>query len=176
MSETPRRPNARRFGETPEPVPILLFDPSRTWARHLRPRIARWPGPTRASLVETDAPETLRDAIDALPAGRSRPILVLDLAPARPIVVEALAVLAPPPTGIPTASPAVARAIRSAGIGLDPWTLVLNPRRDPDLEDLARRLDATRVWNGVAPPPRVVELLRRWAERIAEDPAGDAWW
>lgn len=54
-------------------------------------------------------------------------------------------------------------------------TLILNPRRLPELAIAARELGATQVWSGPAPPPLVAEILTRWARIAVQRSASFGW-
>lgn len=130
------------------PLPLVVTHERRdTWARQLRPRAVSW----GHRLVETrsaaDLARTLRRA--------DNPLVLVDLGQ-RPI--EAL------------------EALANAVVGADePLVLVLDPNRTPGIQTAALELGATEIWSGPVAPPRVVNLLERWAALTARRRARPEW-
>ena len=129
------------------PTSIIVHERIADWVGRLRPRFAADP---TVRWVESRSTGDLVAAAAA--AGPGRAIVVVNLAGGRTLWglngLEALDATA-----------------------LDPLVLVLDPDRVPEVPTLARELGATLVLSGVAVPPRVELILRRFLRAAEQPPA-----
>ena len=116
---------------------IIVHERIAEWIGQLRPRFGSDPA---IRWVESRSSADLVAAVGA--AGSERSIVVINLASRVYWGMEGL------------------DALNQAG--RDPLILVLDPDEVPEVPTLARELGATLVLSGVAVPPRVEVLLRRW--------------
>jgi hypothetical protein len=130
------------------PSTVVTHERRGTWARHLRPRLA---GAGPIQWVESRSGDDLERAA----RGSSAPVVVVDVADRPRAMLEDLD-----------------RAVRAAPAGL---FLVLDPRGHPGVTPLAFELGATLVLAGVAPPPRVAELLLRWLPLARRRGEAEGW-
>ncbi|MDR3632282.1 MAG: hypothetical protein P4L84_00520 [Isosphaeraceae bacterium] len=115
-------------------LPVVLHERLGYWARHLRPRLPGWP----VRWVETRSTADLHAALE----GASCPIVLIDLGHRPRAGLEDLGEV--------------------HQVAPNSLSLVLNPLRLDGVPVLARRLGATHVMSGIAPPPLVADLLERW--------------
>ena len=130
-------------------VAVITHERWGSWARQLRPRLARLPVLVQESRSAAD----LKAALRAHPAA----LVVIDLGTGP---VERLGELL---------------QCREVVADTGALVLVLDPDTVPGAAGLARELGATLVRSGFVSPPQVVRLLERWTALAARRAQAGGW-
>ena len=128
-------------------LPVILHERLGYWSRQLRPRLHGWP----IRWLESRSSVDLVSALE----GTSCPIVLIDLGRRPRAGLEDLH-----------------RVCRAASNAL---VLVIDPEAVDGVPELARELGATCVLSGLAPPPRVADLLARWLPLARRRTEGQGW-